>query len=128
MNDDDIATSEELIHTLWSGFESGFDRYKVIRTGERQPVPLHVRREVLYRDKRRCQWCASTRQLQLDHIIPWSAGGPDEASNLRLLCADCNKLRSNYVADSDLVEIRPNPHSREHQNRLSADQSLEDES
>ena len=35
--------------------------------------------------------------LHLDHIVPWSAGGPDTSENLRLLCEPHNLDRSNFV-------------------------------
>jgi len=45
--------------------------------------------------------------LQLDHIVPWSAGGSDRSSNLRTLCNVCNEQRSNHQADMDLVTVLP---------------------
>ena len=30
------------------------------------------------------------RQLQADHIIAWSVGGPTTWENMQLLCASCN--------------------------------------
>ena len=30
-------------------------------------------------------------KLEVDHIVPVSAGGTDEMSNLRVLCCECNR-------------------------------------
>ncbi|WP_448222435.1 HNH endonuclease [Gordonia iterans] len=83
-------------------------RAEVIRTRndeERAPIPYTVRWIVLRRDRFRCVWCYSRDNLQMDHIIPWSAGGPDTVENLRTLCGSCNEARSNRVhaLDRDLT-------------------------
>jgi len=46
-----------------------------------------------HRDKLTNQVCTSTWQLQVDHIQPKWAGGSDEIENLRVLCAQHNRLR-----------------------------------
>lgn len=33
-------------------------------------------------------------QWELDHIIPLSAGGPDDLSNLQILCANCHAAKT----------------------------------
>lgn len=72
-------------------------RHPVIRRGERDQIPPLTRRLVLRRDGNRCRWCEATSSLQLDHVIPWSAGGPDRSDNLRTLCERCNNDRSNHL-------------------------------
>lgn len=81
-------------------------RHPVIRTGQREPITGRVRSLVYRRDGSRCVWCGSARNLCLDHIVPWSAGGSDEASNLRTLCWDCNDDRSNYALPLDDMSRR----------------------
>lgn len=115
-------SSLDILAEFWDGLATSFDRYPVIRTGERDPIPTDVRRRVYARDHFRCQWCARTWNLQLDHIVPWSAGGSDDESNLRTLCAPCNTDRSNYVRDAHLVEIRPNAFLRERELARAAEQ------
>lgn len=34
-------------------------------------------------------------QMQADHITPWSAGGKTSPENCQMLCADCNRRKSN---------------------------------
>lgn len=67
------------------------------RPRRRESIPEDVRRFVWQRDGGRCQECGSAELLQYDHIIPWSLGGADTAENLRLLCAECNRLKSDTI-------------------------------
>ena len=59
-------------------------------------VPLKLRLRVLTRDKFRCVLCGRTPAinprtvLHIDHIVPFSDGGPTVESNLRTLCDLCN--------------------------------------
>lgn len=83
------------------------DRWPLVRTGQRDPISRDLRRLIWYRDGRRCTFCGDGHvPLQLDHIVPWSAGGPDASTNLRLLCGPCNKSRSNFRTDRD-VQVMP---------------------
>lgn len=73
-------------------------RHDVIRTGERAEIPLYVRVAVYMRDDYTCgicgQWLKGSDK-NLDHAVPWSAGGSDRSENLRTSCPDCNEQRSN---------------------------------
>ncbi len=60
----------------------------------REPIPREVRREVYDRDGGSCVECGSSFDLQYDHIIPVSRGGATNAENLQLLCAACNREKS----------------------------------
>lgn len=80
------------------------ERWPVIRTGTRDPIHRGVRKLIYERDDKRCRFCQKRGygvRLELDHIIPWSAGGPDRSSNLRTLCHSCNEHRSNYRTSGD---------------------------
>jgi hypothetical protein len=62
-------------------------------------IPLRDRDEVFARDNGRCTYvgpdgrrCDATRGLQIDHIVPVAHGGGGEIGNLRLLCAQHNRL------------------------------------
>ncbi len=74
-------------------------------------IPAHVRREVWKRDGGRCQFplasgdiCASTRNLELDHIQPRSLGGASTADNLRVACRPHNDLAAHLVLGDDLMD------------------------
>jgi hypothetical protein len=63
-----------------------------------------MRSEVSARDGNVCKYCSASGdtlgvELQLDHVIPWSKGGPTNPGNLQLLCAPCNKLKSDMSDD-----------------------------
>ena len=45
------------------------------------------------RDNNLCEWCASNKNLTIDHITPKSQGGGDDKYNLRVLCKNCHKER-----------------------------------
>jgi len=59
-------------------------------------LSLALRYRVLCRDRFRCQICGRSPatslgvELHVDHITPWSKGGPNTEENLRVLCSDCN--------------------------------------
>lgn len=75
----------------------------------REPLPLLVHRAVRQRDRDACRWCKHRRTyaspLQADHILPWSAGGADHPVNLRILCQDCNRSRSNRLSSRDQRQL-----------------------
>ena len=80
------------VHRFITQITSPAERTEVIRTGEREPISEAV------------------RNLQLDHILPWSAGGSDKSFNLRTMCAHCNEARSNYFSllDEPAPPVVPN--------------------
>ncbi len=57
-----------------------------------------IRQLVEERAGNRCEYCLSHQEyilgrLQVDHIIPQSKGGTDDASNLCLACELCNQYK-----------------------------------
>lgn len=63
----------------------------------RPAIPQAVRAAVFARDGRACLICIATEDLTLDHIYPWSLGGPDTVENLRVLCRRCNSSKGARV-------------------------------
>ncbi len=57
-------------------------------------IPPRTRRQVLSRDRHRCQapGCRRTRFLELHHLVPRERGGGNDAGNLVTLCAACHRL------------------------------------
>ena len=60
------------------------------------------------RENQICRSCGKSvkdEDIEFDHIIPWSKGGSSEESNIRLLCNDCNKSRSNNFESELLIDL-----------------------
>jgi len=68
----------------------------ISRPGHRNTttIPPRVRREVLARDKHRCQapGCGRTRFLEIHHKVSRSNGGGNDPENLITLCGSCHRL------------------------------------
>lgn len=65
-------------------------------------VSAAVGRQVKERARERCQFCRMHQSLQgatfhIEHVIPLSAGGTNEPSNLVLACPSCNLHKTNRV-------------------------------
>lgn len=63
----------------------------------RPPIPQETRIAVYERDGNKCSTCGTTENLSLDHIHPWSLGGPDTIDNLQTLCRGCNSKKGARV-------------------------------
>ncbi|MFN2370964.1 MAG: HNH endonuclease, partial [Candidatus Krumholzibacteriia bacterium] len=68
----------------------------LVRPGRRNAATIapRVRREVLVRDRHRCQapGCGRTRFLEVHHVVPRERGGTNASANLVTLCAACHRL------------------------------------
>ncbi len=74
---------------------------RIIRT-----IPRVIQYKVLRRENYTCSKCGQPvkdNEIEFDHIIPWSKGGPTEEHNIKLLCSDCNKKKSNKFEKEYLV-------------------------
>lgn len=64
---------------------------------KRKAISKKLRLLILERDGYRCRLCGRTAKdtkLEVDHITPVAKGGTDSLSNLRTLCIDCNRGKS----------------------------------
>jgi hypothetical protein len=118
-----------LTHTDREGLKPG--EY-LIETLERKVVIARgisgkLRREILERNGFTCRVCGAaageesgcepprTCRLQIDHVVPISQGGKDEANNLRAVCVYYNKSKADIIkpasgqAVSALAVIRKLP-------------------
>jgi 5-methylcytosine-specific restriction endonuclease McrA len=78
-------------------------------------IPGRQRYETLKRAHFRCELCgvsAHERALDVDHIVPRSAGGTDDPENLQALCWLCNTNKG-AGDDTDLRAIREAYDARE---------------
>jgi 5-methylcytosine-specific restriction endonuclease McrA len=62
-------------------------------------------RSMIYkRDGHKCQYCGSTKNLTIDHIIPRSKGGDDTWENLTAACMPCNTRKGDkLLEDTNLI-------------------------
>lgn len=82
-----------------------FTETKELRNISRN-IPRTTIIKVTKRDGMVCQLCGKNLLIgeeQFDHIIPWSKGGSSDENNIRLLCEECNKKRSNNFEKEMLV-------------------------
>lgn len=108
---DDGQTIAQIIDTWADIFDvDRGKRWPVVRRGDREPIPWMLRWSVIDRDGLTCKSCGTylpEGPFELDHCIPWSAGGPDDSDNLRALCVRCNQDRSNFIDEAHLENLRP---------------------
>lgn len=68
-------------------------------------VPIWLRKLVEERAGSRCEYCSARKQivisLEIDHVIPLSAGGETQVDNLCLACRSCNSFKSAFVTGPD---------------------------
>ena len=80
------------------------------RTDILTPVPYRQNKHVLFgQQEGRCNGCRSEfpfRILEVDHIIPQSAGGTDHMENLQLLCAHCNRVKGDRPQEYLVARLR----------------------
>ncbi len=74
-------------------------------------IPREVMFKVVRRDAHRCRLCGKTvddRDIEFDHVIPHSKGGPTSVENIRLLCTECNRKKSDSLIEL-LQDFNPPP-------------------
>lgn len=59
--------------------------------------PPAMRAVIMRRDGYRCRICGSRYQLEIDHIIPYSLGGPTTVANGQVLCHACNTWKGRRI-------------------------------
>lgn len=104
--DDDSLTSDD-VKALVLQRERGLQQklqtaHSLMRAEEagrpkRVSIPTAMRRAVWERDGGKCVECESGFDLQYDHILPVALGGATTVENLQLLCADCNRRKSDSL-------------------------------
>lgn len=78
---------------------------KKMKINKKRYISEKTKRFVRKRDKGRCVECGSIKNLEFDHVIPYSKGGKNTANNLRLRCRKCNRIKYNKTnRDYDFFE------------------------
>ena len=77
----------------------------------RRPIPkLRLsRHSVLARDNFTCQYCGSTRDLTIDHVVPRWMGGPCTWENLVACCRRCNLKKGDKTPMGANMKLRTTP-------------------
>ena len=65
--------------------------------GRSRRISQKVKDTVWNRDGGKCVECGSNKDLEFDHIIPFSEGGANTYRNIQLLCEHCNRSKSNKI-------------------------------
>ena len=89
LDDDDVSNQKGIYEYLLDGQEKHLN----IRAFSEK-----MARTAYERQKGICTKCKKhfeIEQMQADHIKPWSKGGKTAAENCQMLCADCNRKKSN---------------------------------
>lgn len=89
MEDDDVTKNSGIYEYLLDGEE----KHLSIRA-----FTPKMARTAYERQKGICPNCGEQFEIdnmQADHITPWSKGGKSIAENCQMLCADCNRKKSN---------------------------------
>lgn len=76
-------------------------------------VPM-TRKNILTRDKNRCQYCGSKENLTIDHVIPRSRGGPSSWDNLVACCSKCNGKKGDKTPEEAGMPLTTKPRKPMH--------------
>lgn len=83
---------------------------RYIRRPRVHPVPFN-RRNILRRDLFSCQYCGSSEDLTLDHVIPRSRGGRHGWDNVVTACRACNQRKGNRTPEEAAMPLHTRPHA-----------------
>ena len=95
-----VQPEDEFISTPC--FRVKVPRVVLLRFFDRMPRQdvRFTRKNIYFRDKSRCQYCGrrfSTRELNLDHVVPLSRGGRTSWDNVVCCCFACNHRKGNRL-------------------------------
>ena len=85
-----------LVNYVRVPFNSGKDSYP-------------TRSSIYKRDDHECQYCGSTHNLTIDHVIPRSKGGKDEWTNLVACCTKCNLKKGDKLLSETNMTLKKVP-------------------
>lgn len=95
-----------------------YDYPSVIRLRRYARIPFkHIvltRKNIVKRDSGRCQYCGTSENLTIDHVIPKSKGGKDTWENLVTACTVCNHRKGNRTPREAGMPLRRTPFRPNH--------------
>ena len=68
-----------------------------------------TRQNIFKRDGHHCQYCGTTEDLTLDHVLPKSRGGKTSWDNLATACKRCNSRKGDYTPEEANLKLRQKP-------------------
>jgi len=72
------------------------------------------RKNILRRDGHRCQYCGTTQNLTVDHVMPKSRGGEDSWENLTTACIRCNNKKGDRTPEEAKMHLHSTPKRPSH--------------
>jgi 5-methylcytosine-specific restriction endonuclease McrA len=66
-------------------------------------------KNVMRRDRFRCQYCGSREKLTVDHVLPKSRGGKDTWENLATACTPCNNRKGSRTPEEAEMPLARKP-------------------
>ena len=73
-----------------------------------------TRKNVMRRDRHRCQYCGDRDRLTIDHVMPRSRGGRDTWENLVTACVPCNNKKGNRTPEEARLTLSRKPFRPSH--------------
>ncbi|HEX6981844.1 MAG TPA: HNH endonuclease [Balneolaceae bacterium] len=67
------------------------------------------RHNIMKRDGHKCQYCGSSRNLTIDHVLPRSRDGQDTWENLVTACDKCNIKKGNKTPKEADMPLKRKP-------------------
>ncbi len=67
------------------------------------------RQNIFKRDCGKCQYCGTTKELTLDHVVPRSKGGKSVWTNLVTACKKCNSLKGDHSLEKIGMRLENKP-------------------
>lgn len=100
----------------------------VIRISRYVTVPFKgvvlTRHNVFKRDRYQCQYCGTSKDLTLDHLVPRSKGGTSSWSNLVTACRRCNARKGDFTLEEANMKPKVMPYKPSYVTFLMNNQGL----
>ncbi|XP_071710555.1 uncharacterized protein [Rutidosis leptorrhynchoides] len=72
-------------------------------------ISMLSRKNILTRDNFSCQYCSSTENLTIDHVLPMSRGGEWKWENLVTACLSCNSRKGQKTPEEANMKLHKPP-------------------
>lgn len=95
-----------------------YDYPSVIRLRRYINIPYNkivlTRHNIMKRDSKKCQYCGSSHNLTIDHVLPKSRGGKDTWENLVTACDKCNVKKGDRTPKEAQMPLSRKPYRPVH--------------